>query len=499
MVDASSADNEFCGSVRVPVEDRAGEYGWIGAGAGLGLSRPVRWYTHKAMARRYYIETYGCQMNVRDSETIAGELEELGFVAAERAEEADVIVLNTCSVRERPHHKVYSRLGELRRIKERRPETVIAVCGCMAQIVGDKIRERSPYVDIILGPRNVARFAEALQAVLRGEGPVVVRDTSEQVPEGLPVRRCPGVSAFVNITYGCNNFCAYCIVQYARGREVSRRPEDVVAEVREAVDQGYREVVLLGQNVNSYGRDLDEDIDFADLLAMVNEVEGLWRIRFTTSHPKDCSEKLLRAMAELEKVCEHLHLPLQAGDDEVLRRMGRGYTYEQYKRIIDRARELMPDIAITTDLMVGFPGETAEQFERTLRAVEEIRFDMAFMFKYNDRPGTRASKMPDKVPEAEKQRRLEALVELQNRIAREINEAQVGRVFEVLVEGPDDRRPGHLRGRTRQHKVMVFPGPAELVGRLVDVRATEGHMWGFHGQLARTSAAADEQHKAASA
>ena len=451
------------------------------------------------MQRRYYIETYGCQMNVRDSETIAGELEGLGFAAAERAEDADVIVLNTCSVRERPHHKVFSRLGELRRIKQRRPGTVIAVCGCMAQIVGEQIRERSPYVDIILGPRNVARFADALQAVLCGEGPVVVRDTDERVPEGLPVRRCPGVGAFVNITYGCNNFCTYCIVPYARGREVSRRPEDIIAEVRQAVAEGYREVTLLGQNVNSYGRDLDGEVDFADLLAMINEVEGLWRIRFTTSHPKDCSEKLLRAMAELDKVCEHLHLPLQAGDDEVLRRMGRGYTYEQYRRIIDRARELIPDLAITTDLMVGFPGETAEQFERTLQAVEEIRFDMAFMFKYNDRPGTRASAMPDKVPEAEKQRRLAALVALQNEIAREINEAQVGRVFEVLVEGPDERQPQALRGRTRQHKVMVFSGPSELIGRLVEVRAAEGHMWGFRGEIARTLPRSGEQQTAASA
>jgi len=433
--------------------------------------------------RRYYIETYGCQMNVRDSETLAGEMEALGLVATDRAEQADVVVLNTCSVREKPHHKVYSRLGELVRLKARRPQMVIAVCGCMAQVVGDRVRERTPQVDIILGPRNVARFAEALQRVWAGEGPVVTRDTAELVPEGLPVRRCAGVTAYVNVTYGCDNFCAYCIVPYARGREVSREPEEIVAEVRQAVAQGYREVVLLGQNVNSYGRGLGRQVDFPDLLARVNEVEGLARVRFTTSHPRDCSEKLLQRMAELDKVCEHLHLPLQFGDDEMLARMGRGYTYEQYRATVERARELIEGLAVTTDLMVGAPGESPQAFERTLQAVQEIRFDGAFMFKYNDRPGTRASQMPDKVPEEEKQRRLVELVKLQNTIAREVNRALVGRQFEVLVEKEDERQAGFMRGRTRQHKTMVFPGDAELRGQLVMVRAEEAYLWGFKGRM----------------
>ncbi len=435
------------------------------------------------MAKRYWMQIYGCQMNVRDAETIAGQLEQAGFEPTERPEAAELCVLVTCSVREKPHRKVYSLLGRLGRIKSRRPRMKIAVVGCMAQIVGQQLRERFPFIDILLGPRNIARFAEALQRAEAGE-PYVCLDTSELLPEGLPVLRHRGVSAFVNVIYGCNNFCAYCVVPYARGREVSRKPEDILREVRAAVDEGYREVVLLGQNVNSYGHDLDEPIDFADLLAMVNEVEGLWRIRFTTSHPKDCSEKLLRAIAELDKVCEHLHLPLQSGDDEVLRRMGRRYTYEHYKAIVDRARELVPDIAITTDLMVGFPGETREQFENTLRAVREIRFDQAFMFAYDDRPGTRAAGMPDKVPRAEKLRRLQELIELQNRISHEINQAQVGRVFEVLVEGHDERCGKLLQGRTRQGKMMIFPGPDELVGKLVQVRATEGFMWGFNGELA---------------
>jgi tRNA-2-methylthio-N6-dimethylallyladenosine synthase len=429
----------------------------------------------------YYIETYGCQMNVRDSETLAGQLEELGFKRAWEAESADIVVLNTCSVREKPHHKVFSRLGELARLKQRKPGLIVAVCGCMAQIMGDRIAERFPCVDIILGPRNIARFQSLLKQVGASSGPIIVRDTGEVVPEALPVARSPGVGAFVNITYGCDNLCAYCVVPYARGRHFSREPQRILDEVLQAVAAGYCEVTLLGQNVNAYGHDLDCAVDFADLLAMVNDVPGLWRIRFTTSHPKDCSEKLLQAMAQLDKVCEHLHLALQAGDDEVLRRMGRGYTYDQYRRIVDRARELIPDLAITTDLMVGFPGETPAQFEKTLRAVEEIRFDQAFMFKYNDRPGTRAAEMPDKVGETEKQRRLEVLVELQNRIACEINEAQVGKTFEVLVEGTDRQNPSHVRGRTRQHKLVVFPAEACHTGNLLSVRAEAATLWGFIG------------------
>jgi tRNA-2-methylthio-N6-dimethylallyladenosine synthase len=431
------------------------------------------------MPGRYYIETYGCQMNVRDSETLAGELEALGYAPAGAAEDADVIVLNTCSVRERPHHKVFSRLGELARLKRDRPDLVLAVAGCMAQIVGDRIAERSPYVDLILGPRNLGRFGESLASVVAGRGRIISRDTTECLPAGLPVRRRPGLSAFVNVTYGCNNFCAYCVVPYARGREVSRPPAEILAEIEEAVAAGYREVTLLGQNVNSYGGDLDAGVDFADLLAMADAMPGLWRVRFTTSHPKDCSEKLLRAMASLPAVCEHLHLALQAGGDEVLRRMGRGYTLAGYRRIVDRAREIIPGLALTTDLMVGFPGESEAEFEATLAAVRDLRFDQAFMFKYDDRPGTSAADMPDKIAEPEKLRRLAILIDLQNTLAREINAAQIGQDFEVLVEGPDERRGDLLRGRTRQNKVMIFAGDRGQVGRRMMVRGAAAFMWGF--------------------
>ena len=434
------------------------------------------------MPGRYFIETYGCQMNVRDSETLAGELEALGYVAAEAASDADVIVLNTCSVRERPHHKVFSRLGELALLKRARPNLVLAVAGCMAQIVGDKIAQRAPYVDVILGPRNLGRFGPALAEVLADRGHVLVRDTAECLPEGLPVRRAPGFSAFVNVTYGCNNFCAYCVVPYARGREVSRQPAEIIDEIEQAVADGYHEVTLLGQNVNSYGSDLDSATDFADLLTLVDTILGLWRVRFTTSHPRDCSEKLLQVMASLPTVCEHLHLPLQAGGDDVLRRMGRGYSFADYRRTIARARELMPALAVTTDLMVGFPGESEADFEATLAAVREIRFDQAFMFKYDDRPGTAAADLPDKLSEVEKLRCLALLIELQNTIAREVNTAQLGQTFEVLVEGFDERHGDLLRGRTRQNKMMIFAGDPALVGELVHVRATEAFMWGFLGK-----------------
>jgi len=438
------------------------------------------------MTNRYYLDTMGCQMNERDSETLAGILEQLGYQPTAQVSAADIVVFNTCTVRAKPHHKVFSKLGELRREKRRRPEMVIVVCGCVAQIAAEEIRRRAPYVDIIIGPRNYSQFAAAVaqrrQIGSSGE-PIVVTDDEETIPEGLPACRYTEISAFVNVTYGCNNFCAYCIVPYTRGREQSRQMADIVGEVHSLVAAGYKEVTLLGQNVNSYGHDLPEGVDFADLLVELDQIPSLARIRFTTSHPKDLSVKLLAAMRDLPSVCEHLHLPIQAGDDEVLTRMGRGYTYAHYRSLIEAARQRIPDIAISTDVMVGFPGETDEQFRNTLRAFEEIRFSQAFMFKYSDRPGTRAAQMPDKVPEAVKQRRLEQVVALQNDIAREINQQQVGRAFEVLVKRADPKSPGKMRGRTRTNKLMIFPGGEDLIGQLVQVQAEEAYLWGFLGKL----------------
>ena len=446
---------------------------------------PVQCYTHFKMVRSYFIDTMGCQMNERDSETVAGIVEQLGYCPTHDPKQADFIALNTCAVRAKPQHKVFSKLGELHRIKEQRPGTIIAVLGCVAQVAATEIARRAPYVDIIMGPRNYSHLAEAITSAQAqsNDGPVIITDTTEVIPEGLPTARTTPISSYVNVTYGCNNFCAYCIVPYARGRQQSRTPEQVISEVEQAVANGHQEVTLLGQNVNSYGEDLSESCDFADLLTELNQIEGLKRIRFTTSHPKDLSLKLLDAMAKLPKVCEHLHLPIQSGDDEVLARMGRGYTYEHYRRVVEAARERMPQISITTDVIVGFPGETKEQFNNTLQAFREIRFDQAFMFKYSDRPGTRAARMNNKVPEEVKQQRLEQLIACQNEIARQINEKLVGTTFAVLVEGRDAKSPEKVRGRTRTNKIVIFPGGSSLLGQIVKVKAQQAFLWGFLGEI----------------
>ncbi|MFO7947941.1 MAG: tRNA (N6-isopentenyl adenosine(37)-C2)-methylthiotransferase MiaB [Armatimonadota bacterium] len=439
----------------------------------------------------YYIETLGCQMNVRDSETIAAILDGLGLFRCNSADAADVLVINTCSVRRKPEEKVFSRLGEWNLLKQEQPEIVIAVCGCMAQVATDEIRRRAPYVDIIAGPRALGDLRDVFADALADDhdSAVCVTDNSAIIPEGLPVHREDDISAYVNITYGCDNFCAYCIVPHARGRELSRQPTSIIAECERAIARGHKEITLLGQNVNSYGHDLDIAIDFPDLMYQVATLDGLRRLRFTTSHPKDCSRALLERMAHLDTVCEHLHLPVQSGDDEVLRRMGRNYTSGHFRAIIQQARELMDDLAVTTDVMVGFPGETPQQFENTLELFEKIRFDQAFMFKYNDRPGTRAAEMSDKVPEDEKQRRLVELIELQNTISQEKNQAAVGDVYEVLVEGRDPKSPECVRGRTRQNKIMIFEGPVSLSNQIVRVRAEEGYLWGFRGSRVQENTA----------
>lgn len=434
------------------------------------------------MPRHYWIDTSGCQMNERDSETLAGICEKLGMTPCDDPADARVAILNTCAVRDKPQERVYSRLGELRKLRRENPDLVIVVAGCVAQIAADELRQRG--ADIVVGPRCY----DMLEPALGDLGASAQRRCTltiggdRHIAEGLPARRASHLTAFVNVIYGCDNFCAYCIVPYARGREQSRLPEDVLAEVERVVAAGAREVTLLGQNVNSYGRDLPGAIDFPDLLRRVDAVEGLDRLRFTTSHPKDMTRRLIDAMRDLPTVCEHLHLPLQAGSDRVLEAMGRGYSYEHFRTLIESARQAIPDLAVTTDVMVGFPGETPSDFEATLKAFEELRFDQAFMFKYNDRPGTRAETMQPKVPEEEKQHRLEELVALQNEIARDINRELVGEVYEVLVEEPDPKSEGHVRGRTRQHKLMIFPGGEELIGRIVPVRAEKAFLWGWMGR-----------------
>ncbi|MDH7601986.1 MAG: tRNA (N6-isopentenyl adenosine(37)-C2)-methylthiotransferase MiaB [Armatimonadota bacterium] len=437
--------------------------------------------TNSTLNPKFFIFTWGCQMNEDDSEQIASRLLQLGCSPANRPEEADIVVLVTCSVRRKPEEKVKSKLGQLRALKEKKPHMIVGVCGCMAQRVGEELKKAYPFIDFVAGTAQVHRVPELIQEVRNTHRFALALDLDRQVPPRVPHIGAP-LKAFVPVMYGCDNFCSYCIVPYVRGRERSRTVEDIAAEVRQLAELGTKEVTLVGQNVNSYGATLNPPVDFADLLAVINEIEGIERIRFTTSHPKDLSDKLIAAIRDLEKVCEHIHLPVQSGDDEVLRAMNRHYTAAHYKERVAALREAVPGIAITTDLLVGFPGETDAQFENTLRLVEEIRFDSAFMFAFNPIPGTAAATMPNQVPEPIKKERLKRLIELQNRITCEINNSQVGQVQEVLVEGVSPKDPNRLTGLTRQNKTVNFPGSTDLIGSLVKVRLTEGHLYGFVGE-----------------
>ncbi|HIE12412.1 MAG TPA: tRNA (N6-isopentenyl adenosine(37)-C2)-methylthiotransferase MiaB, partial [Desulfotomaculum sp.] len=404
-------------------------------------------------------------------------------------ETADLVLINTCCVRQTAENKVWGLLGNLSRLKRRRPGMVVGVTGCMAQQEGtaEEIRRRFLFVDLVIGTYNRHELARLLKRP-RGEGPVVeILSEAYCIPEGLPVKRESRIRAWVPIMYGCDNFCAYCIVPYVRGRERSRRPEDIMREVKALTADGYREVVLLGQNVNAYGKGLDPPVDFASLLELVNEAEGLWRIRYTTSHPRDFSGRLVETAARLEKVCENFHLPVQAGSDRILKLMRRGYTRDGYLDLIRNIRRAVPGASITTDIMVGFPGETEEDFKETLDLVREVRFDQAFTFVYNPRRGTTAASFPGQVPAAVKSRRIQELIAVQQSIARELNRAEEGRVHEVLVEGPSAKNPAKMTGRTRTNKTVVFPGGTDLTGRLATVRITAGRLTHLEGELARTS------------
>jgi tRNA-2-methylthio-N6-dimethylallyladenosine synthase len=426
-------------------------------------------------------------MNEHDSEVMAGLLEQMGCEPASNPEEADVILLNTCCVREKAENKVYGKLGELRRLKSANPDLIIAVAGCMSQQPGvaEAIRRGAPHVDLILGTHNLHRLPELLEgAWCTREAKIAVSPVVEQQVEGLPIRRFSRVSAYVTISYGCNNFCAYCIVPYVRGPQRSRRPEDILAEVRSLARQGYKEVILLGQNVNAYGKDLGAGITFAGLLQEVERVEGLARIRYTTSHPRDFGLDLVEVTARSRKICEHFHLPAQAGSNRILELMGRGYTREHYLALAKAIRARIPGASITTDLIVGFPGETEEDFADTLDLVEKVRFDAAFTFMYSPRRGTAAADYPDQVPPAVKRERLLRLNALQNRLTRESNERLVGSTAEVLVEGRSKTNPEYLAGRSRTNKVVVFPGPEELVGELVSLRIVEARPFHLLGELA---------------
>jgi len=420
--------------------------------------------------RRYFVTTFGCQMNAHDSERIKGMLEELGLGEAPTPAEADVVVFNTCTIREKPDTKLAAYLGEAAARKREDPDRVIAVGGCYAEAQRERIFELYPAVDVAFGPGSIAHLGEWLGAggmgVARGRFGLDDRNFAAE----LPMHRERSFQAWVQVSMGCNSKCAYCIVPAVRGREVSRRPGEIVAEVTRLAGEGVRELTLLGQNVNSWGRDLRPAIDteFGELLRACDAVDGIERIRFTSPHPKDFRDPVIAAIAECHAVCEHVHLPLQSGSSRILKAMRRTYTRERYLALVEKMRATVPDVALGTDIIVGFPGETEADFAETLEVVEEVRYASAFTFVYSPRAGTEAASMPDPVPHELKIERMERLVEVTQRLARENNEARVGRVEQVLVEGPSRTDSSVLRGRTRRNTTVVFTGEA-AAGELADV------------------------------
>jgi len=418
--------------------------------------------------RRYHVTTFGCQMNAHDSERIKGLLEELGLGEAPTQDEADVLVFNTCTIREKPDTRLAAHLGNARMLKEQDPGRVIAVGGCYAEAQRERIFDTYPFIDVAFGPGSIPHLAEWLGAGGEGVRRGAFGTAEERAFAGrLPVHRGRSFQAWVQISMGCNSVCAYCIVPAVRGREVSRRPGEIVSEVERLAADGVREITLLGQNVNSFGRDAGSD--FAELLRACDSIDRIERIRFTSPHPKDFRAPVIAAMAECDAVCEHAHLPLQSGSTRVLKAMRRTYSRERYLRLVDELRAAIPDLALTTDLIVGFPGETEAEFEETATAVEMVGYDGAFTFVYSPRQGTEAAAMPDQVPEDVKRERIERLVETVQRTAERRNRERVGRVEEVLVEGPSRTDESLLRGRTRRNTTVVFAGAAQA-GELVQVR-----------------------------
>ena len=438
--------------------------------------------------KKYNIITFGCQMNEHDSETISGMLQEKGCVEVLSKEDSDITVINTCSIRENADKRFFGTLGQLKKIKEKNPEFIACVCGCMMQQqhIIDTVKSKYPWVDIIFGTHNIHRFPELLEKVCaEKEKTAEILEDSDSIVEGLPAKRLYRHKSFVNIMYGCNNFCTYCIVPYTRGREKSRRPENILDEVRSLVADGVKEVTLLGQNVNSYkGVSSEGDVyDFADLIYMLDEVDGLERIRFMTSHPKDLSDKLIQAYVDCRKLCNYIHLPVQSGSSSVLKRMNRKYTREQYLELAAKLRRAVPDITMSTDIIVGFPGETEEDFQETLSLVREVKYDSAFTFLYSVRKGTPAAEYEDQIPEDVKHERFNRLVDAVNEESMRKNAAYKGRVEKVLVEGVSKKNDETLTGRTEGFKLVDFEGDKELIGSMVDVEITEGKTFSLTGRI----------------
>lgn len=434
---------------------------------------------------KYYIETWGCQMNEEDSEKLSGMLIPMGYKRTENKETANIIIFNTCCVRENAEQKVDGNIGALKTMKKQKPNLIIAVTGCMMQQDGmaKHIITKFPFVDIIIGTHNAYKFPEYLKRIQDGETPIVeIWDKEENIIEGIPIDRESNIKGFVTIMYGCNNFCTYCIVPYVRGRERSRNPEDIISEIETMVAKGYKEITLLGQNVNSYGKGLSPEINFAQLLRRINNIEDLERLRFMTSHPKDLSNEVIKVIAESDKLCEQVHLPVQSGSTNLLNKMNRHYDREQYLELVNNIKNTIPNVGLSTDIIVGFPGETEEDFAQTLSLMEEVKFDLAFTYLYSKRKGTPADEMLDQIPEDVKHERFNRLIQVVNRNCAEKNRAYVGKIVEVLVEGYSKNDESKLTGRTRTGKLVNFEGNYKAIGELVSVQITNAHSFSLIGE-----------------
>ena len=432
------------------------------------------------------VVTFGCQMNARDSEKLSGILEKVGYELVER-EEADFVIYNTCTVRDNANQRVYGRLGYLNGLKKKNPHMKIALCGCMMQEVAviEKIRKSYRFVDLIFGTHNIYKFAELLTAMFESDGMIVdIWKDTDQIVEDLPVERKYPFKSGINIMFGCNNFCSYCIVPYVRGRERSREPKEIIREIEQLVADGVVEVMLLGQNVNSYGKNLKEPVTFAQLLEEVEKIEGLERIRFMTSHPKDLSDELIEVMGRSKKICKHLHLPLQSGSSRILKIMNRRYDKEHYLELVDKIRAAVPDIALTTDIIVGFPGETEEDFEETMDVVRKVRYDSAFTFIYSKRTGTPAASMEEQVPEDVIKARFDRLLKEVQKISAEKAGALTGQTLPVLIEEQNEQDASLVTGRLSNNSVVHLPGTADMIGKILDVKLTECRGFYYLGERA---------------
>jgi len=453
------------------------------------IERVKNLYVSRAKKPLANIHTFGCQQNENDSERIKGILAQMGFGFTEDNENADLILFNTCAVREGAEDRVLGNLGALKHLAIRKPDTLIGICGCMMQQehMVKRIKSKYKHVSLVFGTHTLHKLPQILFEAINSQTAVIdVLDINGDIIEDIPVYREASPKAWVSVMYGCNNFCSYCIVPYTRGRERSRKADDVIAEVKKLVENGVTEITLLGQNVNSYGKDLDEGVDFAELIRRTNEIEGLKRIRFMTSHPKDMTDRLIDAMAECDKVCNQLHLPFQAGSNRILKQMNRRYTKEDYLSLVEKIRAKMPDISLSSDVIVGFPNETKEDFEETIDVLEKVRFDTIFSFIYSKRSGTPAAEMEDMITAEEKHKNFDRLLEVQNRISREINETYGNKTFEVLVEGPSKTNPEILAGRTDTGKTVNFPADESIKpGDYVNVKVTKVNTWSLDGEIVR--------------